>query len=125
MHKKRLVCFRQITKWVYLYPLSRINATAPLTIRGANWPPLVARGGGCEALGGDKNKKFTAPRKRGAVNFLFVNASFQRAYVRDIPVILVVVKTVADNKFVGHITADIIRMNIHNSAIGLVKKGDY
>ena len=58
------------------------------------------------------------------VLFLFVDFSFKRADIRKISVFLVIIKTVADNKFIGNLTADIIGCEVNNSALRLVKQSE-
>ena len=47
---------------------------------------------------------------------VLVNASFKHSYIRQISVVLVKIKTVADNKFVWHIYAYIVGFNISLSS---------
>ena len=112
-----LCCSKKYQLRVYIY--------APLVRGESHIPQMVRR---VDSLNLTGNAEGIPPPLRGPPPFdkggrLFVNFGFKNADIRKMTVLLVIVKTVTYNKFIRNCEAEIIRMDIGNSAFRFIKKG--
>ena len=64
------------------------------------------------------------PHTHKAIYNLFgIYFGFYNAHIGEVAVLLVVVKAIAHNEFIRHDKAGVVRLDVHLTALGLVKEG--